>query len=118
MTNQLERLNAWAGGGDYSARTSVQGYLGQTGLIRAAAGNGGSACGAEGDKPKPKPGACGSSCGAGDEKPKPKPSACGAGDDKPKPSACGAGDWKPKPKPSACGSSCGAGDDEKKGGKR
>ena len=92
MTNQLERLNAWAGGGDYSARTSAQGYFGQTGLVRAAApGNGGSSCGAEGDKPKPKPGACGSSCGAGDEKPKPKPSACGAGD------------GKPKPKPSACG---------------
>jgi hypothetical protein len=98
MTNQLGRLNAWGGADGYSARTSAQGYFDSTGLVKAnAAGGGGSSCGMEGDKPKPKPGACGSSCGAGDEKPKPKPGSCG--------SSCGAGDEKPKPKPSACGAS-------------
>jgi ACGX-repeat protein len=73
----LHSLESWTDAGDYSARTSAQGYLG-AGLSAKT-----------GDKPKepePKPSACSSSCGAGDKpkQPEPKPSACG--------SSCGTGD--------------------------
>jgi ACGX-repeat protein len=82
---------------NFFGRRSAQSYLKGNQFAMAVSGSGGSACGAGGNKPAPKP----SACGAGDDKPASKPSSCG--------SACGAGGDKPASKPSACGSACGAG---------
>ena len=89
MSN-LNKLNGWAGAGDYVSRSSAQSYL-TTDTAELASSS------------------CGSSCGSKDGDVKPTPSSCGTGDSEPKPSSCGAAEGDIKPKTSACGSSCGAG---------
>jgi len=99
--SKLNKLNGWAGDGEYISRTSAQSYL-VSGTINMNSSGCGSSCGSKDGDAKPTP----SSCGTGDSEP--KPSSCGAGDSKPA-SACSAGEGDAKPKTSACGSSCGAG---------
>jgi hypothetical protein len=99
--DNLNKLNGWAGSGEYTPRTSAQSYL-NSGSISMKASSCGSSCGSKDGDAKPAQ----SSCGAGDSEP--KPSSCGAGDSKPA-SSCGAAEGDSKPKTSACGSSCGAG---------
>lgn len=100
MSN-LNKLNGWAGDGEYNSRTSAQSYMASD-TVNMNSSSCGSSCGSKDGDAKPKP----SSCGASESEP--KPSSCGAGESSPKPSACGAGEGDSKPKTSACGSSCGA----------
>jgi hypothetical protein len=100
--NNLNKLNGWAGAGDYVSRTSAQSYM-ESNTADMSSSSCGSSCGSKDGEVKPAP----SSCGTGDSEP--KPSSCGTGDSEPKPSSCGAAEGDSKPKTSACGSSCGAG---------
>ena len=79
MSN-LNKLNGWAGSGEYVSRTSAQSYMADSADMASSS--------------------CGSSCGSKDGDAKPAPSTCGTGDSEPLPSSCGAGDSKPA---SACG---------------
>jgi hypothetical protein len=99
--NNLNKLNGWAGDGEYNSRISAQSYM-TSDTVYMTSSSCGSSCGSKDGDANPKP----SSCGASESEP--KPSSCGAGESSPKPSSCGTGEGNSKPKTSACGSSCGA----------